>query len=427
VRYEITVMTMTITNKAKTITALIFFFSPLFLLIEWINVSEHTFDPTSRRKRSPIIRLNSTDVVDVVGKAVNITNDKVEKRRSVIYLHIGPMKTGTTSIQEAMNDKEVVGAAKDDGLTLWRPYTLQHKNLPVFRCFFGRKSRCEPKLRHFFDTKVWAGEHSPSQSDAVFLSHEMLGTRLMEDEIWNMYDRVLKDWDVRIVMGYRRYYNSMISHTNQVFKLRCTVGFVCNEHNETVVDYSFSKEAEKHSPIHSFDFFLARYPKVSIVNLHEEYDIIEHMFCDVVTNFTKVCNAVKSYNNKTSTVIKNKSLYKGFHRIALAAYHAGLVGNQTKLIPLVEYVKRQAQMMEYNETSLPRTCLSKTKLDKILKTSLQYEERVVPEFFRSDLGERALKRDFDEAVREGIFCEVDTAKILADDRWRKVFQDYKKL
>ena len=219
----------------------------------------------------------------------------------------------------------------------------------------------------------------------------------------------------------------MISHTNQVFKLHCTVGFHCNEHNKTVVDYSFSKEADEHSPIHSFDFFLARYPKVSIVNLHEEYDIIEHMFCDVVTNFTKVCNAVKSYNNNTSIVIKNKSLCKGFHRIALASYHAGLVGNQTKLIPLVEYVKRQAEMMEYNETSLPRTCLSKRKLNKILGASLQYEERVVPEFFQSDLGESALKRDFDEAVREGVFCEVDTAKILADDRWRKIFQDYKKL
>lgn len=92
---------------------------------------------------------------------------------------------------------------------------------------------------------------------------------------------------------------------------------------------------------------------------------------------------------------------------------------------LAEYVKHRAEAMGYNETTLPRACVSKAKLDGVLSTTMLHEKKVVPQFFGSPrLGEIALRRIFEQESKRGKFYDVDVADILASERWRKVFRNF---
>jgi flagellar biosynthesis component FlhA len=102
--------------------------------------------------------------------------------------------------------------------------------------------------------------------------------------------------------------------------------------------------------------------------------------------------------------------------VADEAMHQGLTLRNQRNI--VERITTYAQEINY---TLPYECLSSREVQEILETSLQHERTVVPEFFKSSLGEQELCKGFQQAVKDKKLCSVSATSVLEDKRWLDFF------
>jgi hypothetical protein len=226
--------------------------------------------------------------------AIPPTNPTKGKR--TLYLHIGPLKTGTTTIQAIMRENKIKNAAKLDGIALRPAETFERK---IDSCFTKTKTEyknCKTILQAYFDSQ---------DADTVFLSHELLGNTAMTGNYWSMLMSVLEDnWHIRIVLGYRRYYAWKTSMANQIFKLYWNVppdkesDFV--EDALSVQKLFSSKKFEWERPFTKFQFYKNQGPGVfGVINLHDpshmQNHLAERVFCEIVETAPNLCKAVRSY------------------------------------------------------------------------------------------------------------------------------------
>ena len=347
--------------------------------------------------------------------------EKILKNRT-IYLHIGPLKTGTTSIQASLLPEKIREAATKDGFGLWGPKTMHFK---VNSCFRLQRSfqECKPILSNFF------ANIAKNNVDKVLISHEMIGASLLHvsstqnrTQLWNMmYMDFLKDYKVKIIVGYRRYYEWKISMANQIFKLHCRCESCCKADFLSVSNIFESNLFEQVAPVNYYTTFPSLFEgSISVVNLHEGYDILERVFCGIVQDAPELCHAIKVYNQEAAKKKKrrrNESVFEDFKRIGFAAYSTGLLQGTTKQ-KVAMLIEKEAAKVGLNRTHLPTTCLNFTMLEQILDTTLRHEQVALPSFFASN--EVALRQGFLNAAHNGKFCTVDTAAVIAEERWKYV-------
>jgi hypothetical protein len=84
-------------------------------------------------------------------------------------------------------------------------------------------------------------------------------------------------------------------------------------------------------------------------------------------------------------------------------------------------------VQEYQEETLgltkydfPLICLSSEAEDWLLDTSLMIEETLLPEFFKTSLGEEALRASFAEHAKTDL-CKLDVEEAFIDDLWIDFF------
>jgi hypothetical protein len=76
-----------------------------------------------------------------------------------------------------------------------------------------------------------------------------------------------------------------------------------------------------------------------------------------------------------------------------------------------------------NDTKLPLTCPTKLELMSLLQQSMDYEEEILPDFYKSPLGKTALQDDFWKAVQNDKFCSVNVQAALQQEEWQRFFQN----
>ena len=137
------------------------------------------------------LRRNTT----ITNPATNHTNPK----NRTLYLHIGPLKTGTTTIQDIMRHTKIQEAAEADGIAL-----LSTFEQPIEDCFTklredqcatkNRPGSCLARTQKMYKTcPTLLRDYFDAQQDAstVFLSHEVLGSTAMKGKYWGMLMSVL--------------------------------------------------------------------------------------------------------------------------------------------------------------------------------------------------------------------------------------------
>ena len=423
---------------------------------------------------------------------------ETHRYRGTMYLHVGPLKTATTSIQSAADHDLLMEAAKKDGVALWtlkelqygaykaelkhkcldskwvnsfgegkkwhykvfeegvqknkKDYNIFDENLSakkIARCkamlrgstlydcmkvFEKGKSRkqidmCKKRLHIFFNEEL--PFQNGQDNKKVFLSHENMLDHLRKDGVWNGFVDSLKDWDIRIIIGYRRYYEWKISMGNQIFKLYCRrldTKQLCDLNAYSVDTILGDSDRFDGWPLSHFKVFNTHLPNsIRVVNLHEDYDMVERVFCEIIENAPNVCNAAKQYNKDSEETVQNQSIYPGYIWLAIGAIEGGFVEKPATVKEgrlFLQYVETKAIELGYNHTTLPKTCLSQRQVESVLNKTLAHEEAAVPDFFRSSKGEAALRRNFEAAVQKGKFCDVNRRETLTDSRWRDVFRHW---
>jgi hypothetical protein len=389
------------------------------------------------------------------------------------FVHIGGPNTDSTAVQQGLiRDKEMLS---QDGYYLAihgavRPWmnvqddpaigNMFYESDHIAACLWDDEERervaavnapaavCQPELLPRFQTFV---DQAAKHGTGVVLSNEWL-SRLSTETALASTEGIFDDqWDVNIVLYYRRYYDWLWSmywqwRENLTFEYvnnaKGKVRFVdfarlvnrrlfaaggIGEHNDGNVDafvdlvdvqeYTY----QLYRQFSTVDRFQS---SIQIVDYHGG-DWNTKLYCDVLQGADNACNNAVHHDGKneannagvdvaTVDVDEHKNVF--LTNFVVGAFYHNLLPEHPDGAShgLSEETIRKwraivEQNLQHNGMSihdLPMECLNSSELDLLQDVSLAYEKMLMPKKF-SNGGAASLREDFDHYVALQRFCSLD--------------------
>jgi len=333
--------------------------------------------------------------------------------RPIFFLHVGPHKTGTTTIQDSFDSNP---ALRSDNYTF-----LGMRNPPSERDTFGVRAG----LRQFrkvqsniFLNKLGEVIHKENAGNFIVSTEDFSLTLSAVNKngvnFFTLLANSLEGWDIHVAVGYRRHYDWLSSLYNQRHKNK--------NHRQSFVDwYRHAKHIQQG---HGKDCFLAyskmkqHFETVSVINMHSPCDLMTNVYCNILPNATNAC---AWYKEKLESEVMedahaNPSVPVWPMTVAEEAKYRGF--RSARQVDIKDRIMKYANEINY---TLPLECVTPREEQEILETSLRYEKAMVPEFFASPLGEQELRNGFEKAVKDKKLCSVNTTHVFQDEQWLRFF------
>lgn len=371
--------------------------------------------------------------------------------RPTFFLHLGPKKTGTTTIQCSFHKSTDMLAATSSYRYVGR------------RC--GRITEDDPRFREdLFDADVTETLSGVEQLSAELLLHlregnspiyssERLSTVITGAYDWkqgngklrkpieplvSLIDSVKKEgFNVKPILAYRRFYEWVPSYYHQKIDVLSTF----SEFENPDCRISLRSWFDLAPNCAGFpDYFTDNHPllKVSrglkhvfgiddfaIMNLHQrkpedEGEILASFVRQVLPdseNFHKMFTKDMKIDPLNISETKDTDMY---HLVA-AAYTTEKLMKPTKspASRVIREVKKNYNKIEEifgGEKNIPMICLSNEQQKKLLELSLKYEKEIYPEWFDMDGTESEHRDGFQDYVDRGKFCSWDVKRMLKEKK-----------
>jgi len=340
-------------------------------------------------------------------------------------IHVGPHKTGTTSIQGASRtfrkwikqDKYETPDRSDETV-----------NFVSFAACFLQDDMGFSSTHTCDDDFLARGVELGEEGKNLLISSESFSFPKLNVLVLADY---LKPWDVTIVVYHRRYYDYLYSMYNQMNTIKHYGDNIMKMQRDTKSLYdtfSDSKWRANYENTHTYkevSRFNEHFDNIKVMNYHDkEKDLLEGFYCDAMPDANNVCQIIKAKGPQMDVLKQNKSSSLTYNSIIFAAYREKVIDIQTN----DEAALALQRVQDYQEKTLGLTgddfvkkCLPQEVLDEILETSLKYEKELLPDFYASPSGEAALRLDF-EKKSQNAFCSVDTDVIFESSEWMDFFK-----
>ncbi|KAG7338714.1 hypothetical protein IV203_037316 [Nitzschia inconspicua] len=355
--------------------------------------------------------------------------------RPSLTLHVGPQKTGSTTLQQAWaSPKELGDFLQQDHFS----YAKITPEKGMFECQVesGKAySSCQTTQElHGMLTKAREkGQH-------VLLSDENL------DETYARSLRAaIKDseFNTKVVVVYRRIHEWLFSWYNQINKstnLDANGNYLVDENGHIYREehkyfpeeggrtipsfgdwyrkftgkWNSSDLALNHPSIHFVNVYKPLFRRVEIFNMHQNGDFVTNFMCQMIPEAKQSCIALKT---GTDVAVENVSVKLDYDIIAVAAYEAGIVRKD-----ITRTILRAAVSFFVEKTGkpIPRTC-DEGILQEI-KNWLLDSERIVFEDNWDSENESNLENIFDEYRNTGLLCDIDVDRVIGDEEWIRFFK-----
>lgn len=360
--------------------------------------------------------------------AVAIVHNDTAKKRGTFVLHVGPHKTGTTSIQASLHANP---ALRDDSYVFigkYSPYdrakSRQSRPLIQFRRLFAAFRVRNSK--EFFKILRERLKDIPIHNNVICSAEEFsLMLHAVDQDgtpFFTLLKEELKDWNIHVVVGYRRHFEWIVSLYNQKQREKS----IKNKRKkvdygeslvESLVDWYRSSDSFlsqfQNDCLHVYQQMQRHFDNVSILNFHS--DFLTSLYCVVLPNASRACEWYKNQieSSKLTMEHANPSVpWLGPMSIATKAQWRGI---HVKKEDIIEFAAR-------TNYTFPVQCLEPQEQQNILNKSFDFEKAVVPEFFKSPMGKAELRKEFEKAVLANKFCSVDSARVFQDERWVHFFR-----
>jgi len=370
-----------------------------------------------------------------------ISKPKEERRqrRQILYLHPGPPKTATTTIQQLMTDHQ--GRLNEDNIF------LVGKLMPTERwsCKFPLPITCLAKTQNINSTcaiivRDELDEYYQAGAD-VILTDEQIGIQFARSMKPKDYDRqesgarkffeeIVKrnDWEVRLLIGYRPYFDFVRSYHGQKHKSRGVKlkflswpGHGWGIHVPPMNERLFPDDwPTSEVLVNRFRPFVDRLDVFDITPNTKQGDFTVHFFCNLLENANSACSAQKTLVASPQKEVRaNEAVELEYDRIATAAADLGLV-NKTEVQRPTVAAKIQEYMMarKIEVGDLPLVCPTTANTKILYNQSLALEMALFPERNPKWMVEEL----FDEMMKKNKLCSVDVNKVLETEEWKKFFQ-----
>lgn len=326
-----------------------------------------------------------------------------------LIIHMGPDKTGTTTIQSFLENKISRASLEGDGFDVsFSKGSGESKNIWAsrffLRCFTNDARRCHRKER-----KTWNNRLLQLQSTANSTGRNILWSNegfrwmnLKDNSDWaHFLQHMKKYFQVRVVLVYRRYFDWLPSRYNEEHKSGELVSlwpgqgsgievptfseYFENEVNGTcfVSDCEFfftnrrtsrsTNSPMSHPMLEMHRQLLAQNVSVKVLNFHGETNLLEAFTCDAIPRANETCEMVKSSAGIKQQANRQSEIETiAYDRIAVRAYNMGLIQSDSNRRHIRDrlptYLKEAT-----NSTNLPWICPTDKVLERLGELSYEFE------------------------------------------------------
>ena len=450
-------------NQASLMTAVESRMDPPFP----IEVHYHKNDTTTKQSRQTE---ENSIIIKIIKKTKDDENYQLDNNdhnnkntKPQLYLHMGPHKTGSTTIQKFV-DANSKTSFRDDGYLQRTVGSVGGTNdgpdkawIRIVSCLKENRSKNCPNNPVDWDRKLNIIFDRSSENMNIFLSNEELAHVDIEtNTYWHKLITFLQQqYHIHIILIYRRYHDWILSYYNQHYKYYGPFGWRMNVFvsDGGIAIQSFpsywnqtlqgSIDGDRFNTINQWDY-TTNLPQhdclvvkrklqkqglhVIVVNLHSG-SLLPDLFCDTIPNMSNTCDASKkAINFRSNTGVE----YFDADMIAVAAHEAGLIpkynihNNNNKTIArrsaikkLSGYIRKRMKKRHGHNYTLPLVCLTKEQQDLLYTISYHAERELMPSLLPS------FNESFDKAIQENKFCNVDTTQVLQDPIWRSTLPTLK--
>jgi len=428
------------------------------LLVEilWIVYNHSTFMDSMNTSEAKYEQMTPTllQTTSLDDKNSQNTFDWNDNTKPYLIFHIGPSKTGTTTIQIISKSSDFTDALALDGYAYKGLYSREKDDRHIAKNVFKNDDCLNETVSYLqthtnLDTKAldvpcWASRMTrfiQPQPINFFMSDEEDFTKYPRtSEDYNSLKVAFKDWNLLFVVTYRRYAEWLLSALKEKFTGRCIAKRVtweserCENIWASLEQFAYMKDKEGRDKFQGFNYFnidkitsgmkAANVP-FKIMNFHDERQLMSSLYCDIILNTPQTCLHTMNLPHKTSSYNSRDALSMTCANIVYDAEKAGLINSQNQTR---KDTNRECEyFLEANNVThadLPLRCPTQSMLEYLLKKSLAFEQMMVPEFFASDLGKAEHNQSFWKMANERReFCDVSTEKLLeGESSWNGVLK-----
>lgn len=322
------------------------------------------------------------------------------------YLHVGPGKMATTTIQHALQEDK--GVLNMDGYCIFNPLEMQKTVGPMLRKGLLKTTKHEKwkDFRGFLD-------HCYDLQQHVLVSSEDLG--LLNPDVWEkLLKPAVSRWHFNVVLGYRRWYAWLPSLYFQLERMKLDKeNWGSVENIPSLLDW---REDERGALLYTenyirhWKFLAGSNINILIYNLHEDRNVMRTFYCKTLHGTKRACEKYSHYQSES----QNIGFTLDYHRIAIAAYNVGLIdwrkqgfdfNEAADTIRLYFYETKRMILNDF-----PRSCLEGDDLEDVFQKSLELELKIQPDWHLANGGENEMRKDFEKNL--GKWCTIDVDMVL---------------
>jgi len=371
-------------------------------------------------------------------------NAASDKQRPTFVLHIGPHKMGTTYLQCELG--------------LIPQHFLEVDNYVYWgTCACGCSSSFQWEHiggwpSYFFKKGVNMAEPLHSNLERFHNKNGILvleGLARLSPEQRKAFGKGLKkQWQVKVVAGYRPFYDLILSLYNELYKPERPQYKAWPDKGGGLIQ---PFDLDEKRPVfdsnwvanitlkqgHPTSIFIERYrdfsDDIQIYELNKLKSsvygnpLMQHFLCDTVPNASHACEASRTGAIGWNGTNHNVGAKLDYDILATAAYNQHLLGFQLRGTNVTARREVSRRIREHQEIDLRRTvkdfpqkCLADSTLHFLYNKSLEAERSL---FEWTEQRAAEFDADFDHFVAKSKFCSVDADSVLQSKEWRAFFAE----
>ena len=431
-----------------------------------------------------VISLNQNETGMIVH--MKNTNTNTKRRKPILYIHVGPPKTATTTIQSTLThhknellENSILYVGKSIPREKWVPNFPHPAYCTMYQQFSERSQKITPTcvdvlnqtlVQYYSESvrSIYANDEKEEdeglKSHKITSTHQKTGQSSVRDIIMScevigimfsssgrereraetalkLFASMVQDWDVRIIIGYRPYFDFVTSEFNEQWEIKPKkrkmniwpksggkrvplIQSIFDSNGEVKDAWPFSDKM--------MEVFSREFHNVTVFDItkpsQDGKNLVTYLFCDILESAQKACETIATEEEGER---KNVAQPIDYDMLATAAADSYLF-NLTKLGRLK--VGQMIQKYHENELNLtvqdfPLKCPEEKKTEVLLRLSVAKEVKLFPERYNAEkndgLNSRAeerLRSIFEQRLDKKAFCNIDVQKVLKDQTWIDFFE-----
>lgn len=382
-------------------------------------------------------------------------------------IHVGPHKTGTTTMQRVLSLRATQTYLDRDGIRVPNMTDLPGsytENAPMnfAHCCIAAWKKDGGEMNWGQCFKVWTAfkpfvNEAYEKRNSIIVVGEDMDRRNIDIERMKWQLQPYKK--IQVVVLYRRLHDWLPSWYNQIMSMylpnyanmdermpsyvewiqKNYKTFLSRHSSEVAKRYRTSFRKDNSDPTKNVTY------TVKFMNFHDG-KMLENFFCNVVPGrgANETCTAVKE--DRLEMSVANRGVNLEFDRLVIAAKNRSLIDQKITQLVMLKRVVVVVQGMLREVDLLPAAAGSKTHdvnttyslfgelpclfppndfLDKMYETTIQHEVHDAVGYFKKQGGKEGLRVKFDKAVRTKM-ASLDIEKILDDHVLDKVWEKLNK-